>query len=382
MARIGLEIGGTVVRAYSRPRSGAARVIEVFVHGSDVEQAIATALSQVPRQRLSRPQVLAGVGPSACQYKRLVNVPRSRPDLAAAIVRENVGRFFLKNGKPLITAVERQADDAVFAAAYDEPVLKALAAACARERCRLIAAAPAMILLKDAVGGVPYSWQDGDVIADAVADSGHLRITRRRADDTAAQVPRELPSEIADCDPRFAVAFAAATCSVTGPLFHSVARRRAPVSPLRSALAVTAALCALLFAFLTPPLAFRLARARAAARLLAIEPAARQAARQSVELGRFTRALDDASTLAKDRSRVAAAFAELTARLPDSSAFTHLRIDSSSITATIVTRRASDVLHGFEQSRTMGAAEVLGPVVRTPVSGRDMEQFSARLRFR
>lgn len=382
---VGVELGRDIVRAVAL-RRGEERpywAAEVAVGPDGVEAALRIALAQLPRRRLRRTVAIVAVGPAACQMKRITGLPPVDAVTAAGIVRENAGRFFLRNGQPLVTSdtVLATTGDR-WAAAFDEPVVAAAGLACRIARVRLAAVVPAVAVLGVASDTERLGWRDGDVCAEARFVAGRLVEARRRAASAAAAPPPDPVPSLLALGWRYAAAFGAAMVPLDGaPAYRPRAGASAePVSRWRRAAAITAAGVALLAALLTPVLRYRRAEAASRAELVRLEAAARVAAAEAAELSRFEGALTEVAAFAAGRTVHARLLAELTRALPDSSAIASLRVDSTVAHLVTVTRRAQTVLAALERSRLIAGAEIVGPVTREIMAGRDLERVTVRFR--
>ena len=92
--------------------------------------AVAELLAGAPVPRLPRPRLTVALGPSLAQTRRHTGLPpQNDARLVAQLVREGVGRFFLGNGRPLVTTGARIEDPGVaWCAALDADTLRQAAA--------------------------------------------------------------------------------------------------------------------------------------------------------------------------------------------------------------------------------------------------------------
>jgi hypothetical protein len=188
--RIGLAIDRTAVRAVGIQFGRVAWGAETPIGASDsVEDAVVASLASRPGRHawtaaVFTPSVAVALGPAYAQTKRLVGLPPlSDAALVARTVQEHVGRFFLKNGIPLVTtAVRSDGMGGTWAAAFDQPVLTSLAAACVRVRVRLRGVVPAVDVLASGLAGLSDAtvlWPDGDAAVAVTWAAGRLAAVRR-----------------------------------------------------------------------------------------------------------------------------------------------------------------------------------------------------------
>ena len=103
----------------------------------DLATTLGTFLRALPRRRAPRPSVAVALGPASIQLKRLPRLPSLSDSRAlTSLVRENVSRFFVHNGLPLMTSALRvDAPGDAWGAAVERPLLDAVARACAIAKC-------------------------------------------------------------------------------------------------------------------------------------------------------------------------------------------------------------------------------------------------------
>src|SRR6185312_1337685 len=161
--------GRTVTWAASRARSD----------GEPLADCLRGLLAACPRSRLRPPLVVAAVGPAAAQLKLVADLPPvAEPSAIAAVVREQASRFFLKNGVPLVFSGARAASPtSAWVAAFEEPVVRDVAAACLDAGLTLHTVTPTAVVLQFATPAATVVWHDDDVeLAVTYADGAPVRV--------------------------------------------------------------------------------------------------------------------------------------------------------------------------------------------------------------
>jgi hypothetical protein len=96
------------------------------------------------------------------------------------------------------------------------------------------------------------------------------------------------------------------------------------------------------------------------------------------ELRRVTAALDEVAAFDASRRPATTLLAELTRALPDGAAMVALRIDSAGGSLVAVAPRAPAVLMPLERVPGIRAPEIVGPVTREVLGGREVERVTVR----
>jgi hypothetical protein len=381
---LGVVILADSVRAVELDRTGRVTwFAEAALSGGvEPDDALDGLLAHLPGGR-SRRRAIVAVGPSRCQARILSGMPGTdNPDVAWAMARENMTRFFLRDGVPLQTARPvRNRDGNWCGAAFESPLVSGVSNVLARRRIRLAAIVPAVAV---AVGDAdaPHGWRDGHISVALEFAGGVLRSARR-----VREVPPPLPppqqlETLGERAGEFAPAWWAARADLgTLPLLGGTALAPRPLS-VRRWVAAWSALCIAAAAFLAAPAA----GARAAAARLdhlsdSVEAEAGEALRAREELRRFGAALTEfaEATRMPPRSLV---LAELTAALPDSAAVISLRMDSTRIQVVVLAPRMRSVLDRLERSAIVGPPALAGPVVRELVAGMEVERATVHAPIR
>ena len=354
---------------------------------------IESILARTPRSRwrLRRPMVIVAVGPSRVQTKLVTELGEAKDTVAAATrLHEGAGRFFLANGAPLVTGVGRLTRDGAWAAAYEGPVLDAITSGCRAAGVRLAGIVPSVFIAPLAMNGETIVIRDGQVVAEVVVESGELRQVHRRlgtADDPSRAAPTAVTARLANLgeqSARFAEAYGAAIASPSAWTLRSTiaeGHARSAIPRWRSAIAVAAACAGIGFAIVAPWLGARLKATRAEHALAALagEQATAMDVRQRVE--QVTLALDEVARFSEDRRSPLALLAALTAALPAASAIVTLKVDSAGGTIVALAPRAALIVTQLERVEAIVAPEIIGPVSREVVAGRELERVTVRFRL-
>lgn len=366
-----------------------------------LEDALATLLRSVPRSRSRAPwsrlawplpwrrAVVVAVGPAAVQVKRLVALPPlTEPAALTALVRENVQRFFLRNGVPLVTTGVRIVEPGVaWAAAFDAPVVGDVTRACRAVGLATLRVVPTVVALPRVLTGTRATWPDGASGVVLQFNAGVLEDVRR-CDDTSfsvdasgglvpaleAQGPRA--ALVADAyaatqlprGGRFAwtrTAAAAALAAQTEPLALRLRASRHHAAPSARRLALATGVFILMAVWML--LAGGVANARLARRADAARSAQAAAIRavqdSAATLARVTGTLQRVSAFDMARPRVTLLLAHLTRALPDGTALVALELDSAG-TGTLVALApdAQAVVDALERVPGLASPRILGPV--------------------
>ena len=387
--RIGLGVGADAIRAVGVRRGVVQWAIEL---PRDDDTALTVQLiallARVPRNYAGWPRtsVVAAIGPGLVCTKRLSGFPEVADHrIAAQLVREGASRFFLGSTGPVVTSVGTLGSGDPWAAAFEGLVVDAVAAACDVARLRLEVVVPAVAVLGASVEGDALDWTDGE-------SHVQLRFAQRklaeihRAHSAAAEQQHSpfVPAleALGDDRMRFADAYAAAT---SGPAAWELRAPRADATPAQTSRSrvrgrVAVGLCAVAFAaaLLAPALAAGATGRRARAELASIATHRAEAARVHGNLALVTAALAEVASLAQGRRSSLELLAQLTAVLPEGSAITTLRVDSTRGTIVVLTARATEVVSQLDTIGLLVTPEIVGPVTREVISGRELERVTVR----
>jgi hypothetical protein len=161
-----------------------------------LEEALNDLLTDMPSLRWSRVRAVAAIGPWAAQLRRLTQLPpTANQRLLSAIVREDAGRYFLRNGVPLVTTTVDPRGQDVWGGAIERPIVEALLRVCSRHRIRMSAVVPTVSVLSEVTDAERVAWPDGDVVGLLEVRQrrlvGYRRVSRTSSE--AAGVP-EIPA--------------------------------------------------------------------------------------------------------------------------------------------------------------------------------------------
>ncbi|MGH7719207.1 MAG: hypothetical protein ACREON_10225 [Gemmatimonadaceae bacterium] len=227
-------------------------------------------------------------------------------------------------------------------------------------------------------------------MAELAMDRGELRSVRRVVAGEAAGdgSPPRVVTALQKSGPeawRFADAYGAAVVSPREPLALQGGRGGAAVlqSPprWRVALASATLAAAIVVAFISPGLAASRAEQRTRSELLQIATQRRAAALLEGELSRTTDALADLAAFDAARRSSTLLLAELARALPREGALVAFRSDSGAGSVVALAPRAAAVLTAVEQISGAVGPEIVGPVTREVVKGKEYERVTIRFRL-
>ena len=389
--RIGIAVASDAVRAVC-VRDSAVIWAGRSPLGGDVTIDTATVrlLDGMKLPRWPHPRVVVAVGPRHAQTKRLTGLPALGDTRALAkVVSEGAGRFFLKNGVALsTTGVRLTAPGEGWASAIEEPIVRELTALCRRRRLTLVGFVPSVAVVARGLTGDTIAWTDGDVVAELALEKDTLAGMRRlpRGGEGATQQPiaaAPLASLGADAW-QYADAYGAA---VSRPDDAHLLRAGStageePVIPRMRWLLAGAALSLALVAAIVAPGVAALRSAGIAREAIAAMAALRGAsAREETELRHVTAALAEAGAFAAQRRSPMRFLAALTSGIPPEVQLVTLRLDSAGGNLVALATRAGQVVAQLEEMPDVSAPEVVGPVTREQIGGREKERVAVRFRW-
>lgn len=390
---IGVAIDGACVRAVGLRFGRVVWGLETEIAEPDaIAGALTACLASRPRHTswVLPPVVTIALGPTHAQTKRLVGLPPlADAGLAARTVQEHVGRFFLKNGIPLVTtSVRVDSAEGAWVGAFEQPTVAALAAACVASRVQLRAVVPAVDVLAHGLVAVydeTLVWLDGHARGDAFAITwrgGRLSGVRRTAATGEAGPPVAVPAlaVLGERAWRFAPAYGAAVSPA--PLtYRADGQRRRTTSRRQVAVAAAAALLALALAALTPGLAARRAEWRATAQLGRLGPSEKRALAVARDLGLVTAALGEVAAFEQSARISTIELRDLANALPPGAALLAVHMDSVGGSIVAIAPRAGAVVTPLDHIPWLASAEIVGPVTREHAGGRDVERVTVRFHW-
>jgi hypothetical protein len=390
---IGLGIASDSVRAVGVRGATVVWAVEAErASNDDLSAAIVQLLQHATLPRWPRPVIVAAIGPAASQTKRLSGLPATA-DVATmrSIIREGTPRFFLRNGIPLITAgVRMEEPGAVWAAAFDLPVVRDIEAACRTLGLRVRLIVPSIVALPRAVEAGRLEWTDGDVHSELTVGERRLLNTRRLS--TTGKNTSQIvapPIAIASLHSlgadawRFADAYGATQLpddeplglrSSSGELDAGVSRRSVRVAAVCLCLAMVAALA-------TPTVARTVGTHRIARQLSAIGRRARDAEAAERDLARMSEALAEVASFDASRRSPTLILSQLTRALPENAALVTVRLDTAGGTMVILAPRAAAALAALDSVKSVVAPEIIGPVTKEMTGTRELERATVQFRF-
>lgn len=387
---VGIAVGEGRLRAVVLRAGRVSAATEVELEEGDaLPDAVAGLLAALPVARVPRPRVVVAIGPARAQTRRLTGLPPFRDaKLVAQVVRESAGKFFLRNGHPLVTTGARiEEPGTAWCAALDAETVRQAAAGVRTAGLRVDAFVPAVAALPHALAPGRALWRDGSAALEVEMEMGELASVRRLPpgalpgdDPDEAEVVPPL-AEIGPCARDFADAYGAAVLPASEALVHRPAAVARPVPTWRVWLAAAAAAGALVAVLVLPPRAARRAADEAAARVSAQAPRLRAAGEVQEGLGRATAALGEVSAFAEARWSPTLLLAELARRLPPGAALVSLHADTAAGSVVALGPRAGAVLAALEGIEGVRRVEISGPVTREGAAGIEVERVTLRFSF-
>lgn len=388
--RLGLGIGRDHVSAVllvgSSVRWAGSREREP---GLSLGEALRPLLAECPRRGLLPISVTAAFGPSISQLKCLTELPPIGAARAlTAMVQENVGRFFLRNGVPLtVSGALVETPRRVWIAAFDTPVIDEAAAVCREAGLCLRYIVPSGIALRRTTRDVSTTFTDGDVQLNITFGSAAPAFVRRTPLDGAADCSSRPIDELAALQVSVPHALDAAGAALTKHSDAMLALVPAPAPPeatRRAALRRSAAVCALalVVTIVSPGIATSIAVRRDRASQAAISAVARVAERDANDLAATSTALRALSDLGASRRSMTLLLAEVTRGLPDSTTLVAFQVDSSgSGNMVALAPHAAAVIDAVERMPSLSSPSIIGPVTRESVGGRNLERVTVQFRL-
>jgi len=384
-SRLGIEINSTDVRGVFVKHGHITKTAMVCLAGVEsLEAALIQVLETLRGSSVRKPAVYVAIGPAASQLRRLTNLPAiasARP--LRELVHSNAGRFFLRNGVPLLTSsVRREESGHGWAAAVEEPPVRAAADACRRAGLRLALVAPSIVAMRRTVDDEWLTAIDGDVVMRAhVGSNGAIRELRRFMAPPVAE-PQSLGSAATD----FAVPFGATTIDRDEPLvLHERDLRMwrdVSVPGWRMAVAAAALCVAMMLSLTLPALYAQRIAAETARRLEAINRQYREAHWMETELARTTASLSEIDAFQATRRSTIAFMADLTTVLPEDAWLQNLRLDKDGGTLVALAPRAAVTATALASLKSISAPTIVGAVSSEQVGPDRIERVTMRFRWK
>jgi hypothetical protein len=383
---LGIAVGADRIRAVALRAGRIVAATEAEVGAGDsLSAALAELLAAVPLPRFPRPRVVVALGPTLAQTRRIAGLPPlDDARLLGQVVREGAGKFFLRNGVPLVvTGVRIVEPGTVWAAALDERAVRAVEAGCRSAGVRVERFVPAVAVLGRGLGDEHLFWPDGGAVAEVRLRGGELESVRRLS---AAQAPAGPPPAaipalawLGEHGWRFADAYGAASLPQYETLVHRPSGAAVGDVPAwRLAAAGCALAAALAFAAVAPAVRAMAAEDEAMGRIAAVQDRRRVASDSERELARVTEALAEAAAFDAGRYSPTLLLADLTAALPPGSAIVAFRVDTAGGSVVALAPRAAAVVRPLEKVPGLVAPEIVGPVTREALAGRELERVTVR----
>jgi hypothetical protein len=378
VTRLGLAVSRTALRAVAVTRGRPIWVAERPLGGvAEIADGIAELATERPA-RVRRTRVVLDGG--LVQVKLVAGLPRLSDERLRGVVALQAGRWFLRNGTPLVTgAAWVVPGERALAAAADADTLERVLEGAARAGLRVEAVGPAVSTCAALLPDGTWAWADDGVVEWVTVQGGHLQVQRRSAATRALPgAPLPPPPGLAEDTGRLFSAFAAAqrrpVPALEAPALtvrnHTADRRRT------LALGLLAVACWLAAAG-TFEIRMRRAAATAAQELATLRPLAEQALTVERDVARAEDALARIAALRATRSRDGALLAAVTRTLPDSAYLVSLRRSRDGrVTLMGVAPSAARVVTALASAAGIERPVIEGGIVR------DVTAQGVRERFR
>lgn len=394
--RIGLAIGASEMRAVGLRRGRVAWAIaQPLDCTSPSDDAVRTLLARGAVRRWPAARVTVAVGPTRARTKRLTGIPGTLDArILDRVVRESAPRFFLGSASQLAPSrIHRTASGDTLGAAIEAAVIEAVERACRARHLRLDAVVPTVAVLARVCRAGQAVWSDGETSLALTFANGRLEGIRRAEpmdadiDERGTDVPFAAPPQLSGLGndaARFVDAYAAALATRSEPLAYrpeDMGVHRHVVPGWRLAIPATLAAAFACMAILAPGLLAERSQRIAARRIASVGEQRRASVIAQTELLKVTESLGEVARFDGSRREPTTLLASLARALPDGSAMTALRIDSTGAITTVLAPSAAAVLRRLDGVAGIGAAEVLGPVTRELIERRPLERVTVRFRL-
>jgi hypothetical protein len=382
---VGIGIGARSIRAVAVEGGTVVWTAEADIdEPGNPGRVLRELLAGAPLPRWRRPSLVVALGPSLAQVRRITGLPAiGDPRILGRVLRESAGKFFLRNGKPLLTGGVRVIGPGeVWGAAYDAAVVDNLTAACVQSRLTLRCIVPAVAVLELAFDGEIIAWRDGDVDVEIERTPAgawaEVRRSRASAKALALAAPVAPLRDLGESAAAFADAFGAAMLHHREPLALDSSAGRLQTPRLRAVLAGAAACISVSTCALLPIRSAHRAESSALARQARVEASRRAALRTSEEYRRVTGALAEVTAFATDRYSHTRLLADLNRALPTGSTLVSISVDSGGASMLALTPGAAGMLAPLERVPGVHGAEIVGTVTREVAAGTPLERVRVR----
>jgi hypothetical protein len=389
--RIGLGLASDAVRAVAVRQQRIVWAAEAPLEvGTDPGPVIESLLKLAPVRRFSRPVLSAAIGPHASQMKVLTGLPtlKDSPTLTA-LIRENAGSFFLRNGVPLVTTTASVVSSGVaLGGAIEEPCVRTVREVCGALRWRLGSIAPTHAVLGRVVTDNPLVWADGELLIEVTQSNNSIqsvRTRRRTAADTSLEQlqPVSTLAALGEGAVGYADAYGAAILDTADGLgIDSGAATGWSGVELRRGLLLPSLLLALgVLSLLISPLASVRAGNKARARLVAVQPDQKQVIVSTLaRLDSVSAILDGSRRFAASRSLVTPTLGLLARELPDGCMLANLELSDQEGSLTALCSEHTGLLGTLQNLPGARNVELPGQVERETAGGRQLQRLRVRWR--
>jgi hypothetical protein len=298
----------------------------------------------------------------------------------SAILGANAASFFLKDGVPLVTTrAHTKSKTTALAAAIDQPCVDAVRMVCRGRGWTLGFIAPSAVGLARAFEDRWFLWADGSLVVEVTQCGGEIESGKE------LPLPRLDPglATLGEGALRYADAYGVAVIETIPPLsLDALAAGFWTRNHVRRRLMLPAILLLTgITALLLSPLAAVWAEHRAEARLAGVRDEQVQTVVSTLSvLDRTTAILEDAQAFAHGRSSATALLAELARGLPRGSVLVSLDLGETQGELIALCPSPADVLDAVARLPGARAVELVGPVQREAIAGRDVRRVTVRWR--
>jgi hypothetical protein len=323
---LGLAVSRTALRAVALHRGRPIWVAERPLGGvAEIAEGIAELATERPPRVTRTCVVLEG---DLVQVKLVAGLPRLSDHRLRGVIALQAGRWFLRNGTPLVTgATWVVPGERALAAAAEAGTLDRVLEGAARAGLRVEAVGPAVSTCAALLPDGEWTWPADAVVEGITLRDGRIQILRRSAENgaTPATSLPALPGLAPDTGPLYP-AFAAARRRPVPVLEPAALAERSHTADRRRTLALgLLTLGCWVAAAGTFELRTRRAAAVAAAELATLRPLLEQALTVERDLATAEDALARIAEARAARSRDGALLGAVTRALPDSAYLVSLR---------------------------------------------------------